>query len=300
MALVIGIFLCILVVILVIVAQNSDKYLIREYQVPSPISTAQHHVFDRSAAETIDRPLPDFSGKLLSTFNDNDRVYNHMVYLKASHERITAQISARDTKILQDRQILRSQQAILFQMAAIGSKVVRRLEADFPKIRADLSSVPYGRLIKSPTHVAPLAPKNPNRSRVNAGPGIANGMMQGYRGGGAGGAVLAVAAGIAISAVMVQKNIRKVTTLHEEMVTYAQATALNADTQRIEHEALRALSRDVFDASNSLTELLHWAKGQQQRGSFKPGAEWNTQDLERLRLLKQYSLLAPPKAQEAV
>jgi len=267
---------------------------------PECISPHDADLFDPLNVPQVTEPIPDFSMKLHGALDDAARLRSHMQYLAGVHAGLLPSITPGRNKLEADRAAVRAQQRALVGLGNRGNIWVRKIETQFPKLQTSLVSVPAARAIILPTPPNVPTMQQYEKMQKRRSTAFSNAVTQGARAGGIGGAMLAAAAGVAISVVMIQKQIRKVAILHEEVATFARQTALDQVKLGHEHKELVRLSQEIYEYSQSIGDSLEWIEQAQKEGRFRDNVVLTEREISKLKSLKQYSMLAPAKAFERI
>ena len=259
--------------------------------VCSAILPAPQGLFDPPKFPTVDQPAPVMSDKMWDYLANEKAMQTHIAYLDEVKKEISKIIKEPPLKYNVDRRILEEQQIALYRMAHQSAAVVKRIEAAFPNLKADLTTVPQASVI--------TLPKAPENKALGGYEGYMKGMAR--SGGHSIGravvqgnpvaAAVTVAAIAAVGVVAFQKSVRAMYQAHGDLEIFIDRAKNDLRLLGVAHAELVMLSGRLFDECTRLHQLLQWARAAEEEGRFKRGKELSEPERRNIQALAGYAVI---------
>lgn len=268
-------------------------------EVPDAIESAPE-VFAGEDMPYIECDTPDISGKLLDHFSDQSALSKHVAHLNDVHRRATEALKKPPERFNADRRKVEAQQIVLSRMADKAAKIARKIETNFPKIKAGTSIVSRPKPIVLPAtpklvKLANLADRHRNFT-IASGRAIAQGGAQG----GLAGMAFAAAASVAIGVIAFQKQVRAMEEAHGQLSSFLSDSYDELQVLAFAHAELVDVSNEVCRQSKELKELLVWAEQAAKAGRFAPQTSLDDEEISKIASITIYALTARIDASRTV
>jgi hypothetical protein len=244
--------------------------------------------------------VPTMSDKVLDHFDNQGALRSHVGYLNDIHTRAVEALKLAPERYKADQSSVEAQQLVLYRMAHQAAVLAKKLEVTFPKLKADLATVPQPKSVAlpAPPKLESLAGFDARQRSFNMATTRLVG--QGMNQGGPAGAAVAMVASLAIGVIGFQKQVRAMEDAHGQLQTFIKGSKGDLKVLGLAHSELVDVSTEVYRQSTELRALLVWAKEAEKQGCFRVGSSLDAQDQERARSITTYALIARLEAARAV
>ena len=268
--------------------------------IPPALTPLASGVFDPDLVPRVDIESPMMSSKVMDYGKNQQALRTHIAYLGDVQQRAIDILKKAPELYKADQVMLEAQQLVLYRMAHQAAVFARKFEKAFPKLRADLASVPQPKSVSIPPAPKVETLKNFDQRQKNFLTGVGRAVGQSVNQGSPIGAVVALVAAVAVSAVVFQKSVRAMEVAHGELKTYLNRAADDLAVLGIAHAQLLSISTEIFRQSTELRRLLLWAKDAQDRAKLKAGSLLTDDEQHNVKLLMSYAILSRLQTAQSV
>lgn len=267
--------------------------------VPIHIESAPE-IFDEKNVPKVEKSAPIMSANLKDYLNNMDAVQNHIIYLREIQLNAIKILGSAPKRYNRDREQVEAQQLVLYRMTYQAAVVSRKLEATFPALKGDLSSVvaPKSIVLPKPPDFQSLTQFEKRLTNFHRGAGRVIG--QAVNQGNAGLAAAMAVAAVGISVIAFQKQVRAMQEAHEQLSTYIKGAIGDLKVLGMAHEELVKISKEVYRQSTEIRELLIWAKEAEKRGRFVATVQLDANEIIKAKNIIKCAMIARIEAGRVV
>lgn len=267
------------------------------------VSRVNASLFDPAAIARVQCDAPEIATGVLKILDNQGVVQEHLTYLDGIRTKATNIMGLATERYAKDRSTLEEQQLRLYRMAHQASVLAKKVEADFPILKADLQSVPRPKAVALPAlpsvMTATTYAKSNRQMQRGTNQTLARAGMEGAKGH-IGVAIAGVVIAAAANVIQFQKTVRGMHEAHGQIKSYAARAADDLAALGLAHTEIVNISHDVYMQSIELRELLLWADGERKANRLNATSALNDYAKQSLCKLASFAILARLNTARAV